>query len=93
MTTQELQEQIDLYQQVMDGCGDSENSFTLVDAVQGKEPSQKYLDFQALVEKAGLSTNFFDNADPLYTRAERKRDLYVEWLAEKRLLQNGISIA
>ena len=39
--------------------------------------SQQYLDFQALVEKAGLDTNFFDNADPFYTRAERKRDEYV----------------
>ena len=93
MTTQGLQEQINLYQQIMDGCGDSENSFTLVDAVQGKEPSQKCLDFQALVEKAGLHTSFFSNADPLYVRAKHKRDLYVAWLEEKRLLQTGISIA
>ena len=93
MTTQELQETINLYQQVMDGCGDRENSFTLTDAVRGKEPSQKCLEFRALVEKAGLDEDFFSDADPLYVRAKHQRDLYVAMLEEKRLLQNGISIA
>lgn len=93
MTIQELQEAIDLYQQVMDGCRDSENSFTLTDAIKGKEPSQKYLEFQALVEKAGLHEGFFSNADPLYVRAERERDMHLAMLAEKRLLWKGISVA
>ena len=77
MTIRKLQEKIDLYQKIMDGCGDIENSFTLVDVVSGKDPSQKYLAFQALVDKTGLDTNFFDNEDPLYARAKRKRDIYV----------------
>ena len=93
MTTKELQDTINLYQQVMDGCSDRENSFTLTDAVKGKEPSQKYLAFQDLVERLHLDVGFFDNADPLYARAEQQRDLYVSMLEEKRLIQNGISIA
>ena len=92
MTTQELQEKINLYQRVMDGCGKTED-FSIVNALRGETPSQAFLDFQALVEKAGLSTNFFDNAEPLYTRAEKKRNLYQKWLEEKRLFQNGISVA
>ena len=93
MTTEELQGKINLYQQVMDGCGNPDNSFTLTDAVKGKAPSQKYLEFQALIEKAGLDVGFFSDADPLYARAERERDKYVSMLEEKMLLQNGISIA
>lgn len=92
MTTQELQEKIDLYQAVMDGCGTTEN-FSIVNALRGETPPQANLDFDALVEKAGLTTNFFDNADPLYARAKKKRDLYQKWLDEKQLLQNGISVA
>ena len=41
MTIQELQEKINLYQKIMNGCHNTENTFTLVDAVQGKKPSQK----------------------------------------------------
>ena len=93
MTTEELQEAINLYQRIMDGCGDRENSFTLTDAVKGKEPSQKCLEFQALIEKAGLDVGFFSNADPLYARAEQERNRYQTMLEEKQLLQNGISIA
>lgn len=92
MTRTELQEMIDLCQAVMDGCGKTED-FSIVDALRGKTPSQEFLDFQELQSKAGLSTNFFDNADPLYTRAEKKRDLYQKWLDEKNLLWCGISIA
>ena len=92
MTSQELQEKINLYQQIMDGCGKPENQFSLVDAIRGKEPSEAYLAFEKLVEAAGLSEGFFSNADPLYVRAKRERDKYVAMLEEKRLLHNGISV-
>ena len=93
MTTQELQEKINLYQRVMDGCGKPENHFSLVDAIKGKKPSEEYLAFEKLVETAGLSEGFFSNADPLFPRAKRERDKYQKRLEEKRLLQNGISVA
>ena len=91
MTTQELQDKIDLYQQVMDGCG--KYPYSAAQAIRGEEPPEGYHEFQAIIEKTGLDVGFFSDADPLYVRAERKRDLYVAWLEEKRLLQNGISIA
>ena len=93
MTLKELQEKINLYQQVMDGCGKPENHFSLVDAIKGKEPSEAYLAFEKLVEAAGLSEGFFSNADPLYVRAERQRDKYMAMLEEKQLLLQGISVA
>ena len=74
MTRKELQEKINLYQKVMDGCGKPENHFSLVDAIKGKEPSEEYLAFEKLVEEAGLSEGFFSNSDPLFTRAERERE-------------------
>ena len=46
-----------------------------------------------MIERAGLGTEFFDDADPLVVRAMKKRDLYIEMLNEKKLLQRGISIA
>ena len=91
MTIQELQEKINLYQQVMDGCG--KYPFSLAEAIRGEEPPEGWNEFQKLIDEAGLHVGFFDNADPLIVRAKKKRDLYVQWLEEKRLLLNGISIA
>ena len=93
MTIRELQKKIDLYQEIMDGCLDKENSYTLVDAMRGKKMTQKYIDFQTLVKKGGLEKGFFDVGDPLIARAKRKRDIYVSLMDEKLLLRNGISIA
>ena len=91
MTIQELQESINLYQRIMDGCG--KYPYSVAQAIRGEEPPEGYHEFQTLVEKAGLDVGFFSDADPLYVRAERERDFYVAWLEEKRLLQTGISIA
>ena len=93
MNIQELQEQIDLNQRIMDRCGNPENEFSIADALQGKEPSENYVAFQALVEEAHLDVDFFSNALPLHTHTEAQRDRYIERLAEKKLLQQGISIA
>ena len=92
-TMEELKQQIDLYQSVMDACHDPEAHYSISDALRGKERTEKQLAFNTLIERAGLQTEFFDSSDPLVVRAKKKRDLYLEMLNEKKLLQRGISIA
>ena len=92
-TMEELKQRIDLYQKLMDTCKDPEAHYSVSDALRGKERTEKQLAFDDMIERAGLGTEFFDNADPLVVRAKKKRDLYLEMLNEKKLLQRGISIA
>ena len=92
-TITELEQMINLYQSVMEACHDRETHYSVSDALQGKEKTGKQLAFDTLIEHAGLQTEFFDSCDPLIVRAMKKRDLYIEILNEKKLLQHGISIA
>ena len=89
----ELKQQVDLYQKLIDACGDPESHYCVKDALDGKQKTEKQLAFDDMIERAGLGTEFFDDADPLVVRAMKKRDLYIEMLNEKKLLQRGISIA
>ena len=92
-TMAELEQKINLYQSVMDACHDLESHYSVSDALRGKPKTEKQLAFDTLIKHAGLQTEFFDSCDPLIVRAMKKRNLYLDMLIEKKLLQRGISIA
>ena len=91
MDIKEINKKIDLYQKVMNGCG--KYPYSLAQAIRGEKEPEGYCEFQELIREGGLEESFFENADPLYTRAKKKRDLYVSILEEKKLFHGGISIA
>ena len=92
-TMEELKQRIDLYQKLMDACNDPETHYSVKDALDGKKKTEKQLAFDDMIERTGFTEGFFSNPDPLVVRAKKKRDLYLEMLNEKKLLQRGISIA
>ena len=71
---------------VMDACKTGVHTFTLTQAVNGESPSEEQVALEKLIDDAGLSTGFFDNSDPLYARAEEKRNQHQRYLNTFKLL-------
>ena len=72
--------------EIMDALKRGVHSFTLTQAVNGETPTAEQKRLEALIDEAGLSTNFFDNSDPLYARAEKNKAIHQSFLNEFKLM-------
>ena len=74
-----------LCERVMEDLRGHSLHFSIRDALDGKKRTPEQNAYEDRIEKAGLQTAFFDNSDPLYTRAEKKRDFYQDQLNKFKL--------